>query len=118
MGADHRRQHRIAVALEVRIRGVDRAGLAFEETIHSDNISRGGCSLDVSRELDLGAELDIEILRRVPGRRDPVSFLTRGVVVRSAPTGPAGEDRYLIGIQFTGPHFPTYASEDTASEGS
>ena len=112
MGAEHRRQHRIAVALEVRIRGVDRAGLPFEEVIHSDNISRGGCSLEVSRELDLGAELDIEILRHLPGRAGLI-FLTRGVVVRSVPTGPAGEDRYLIGIQFTGPHFPTYASEES-----
>jgi len=115
MGAEHRRQHRIAVALEVRIRGVDRAGLPFEEVIHSDNISRGGCSLEVSRELDLGAELDIEILRHLPGRAGLI-FLTRGVVVRSVPAGPAGEDRYLIGIQFTGPHFPTYASEDTTRE--
>ena len=110
MGEEPHRQHRIAVALEVRIRGVDRAGLPFEETIHSDNISRGGCSLEVSRELDLGAELDIEILRHLPGRGGLVSFLTRGVVLRSVP---AGEDRYLIGIQFTGPHFPTYASESS-----
>ena len=116
MGAEHRRQHRLAVALEVRIRGVDRAGIPFEETIHSDNVSRGGCSLEVSRELDLGAELDIEILRHVPGRRELISFLTRGVVVRAAPAGPAGEDRYLIGIQFTGAHFPTYTSENTGSE--
>lgn len=115
MGAEHRRQHRLAVALEVRIRGADRAGLPFEETIHSDDISRAGCSLEVSRELDLGAELDIEILRRLPGRGGLIPFLTRGVVLRSVP---AGDDRYLIGIQFTGPQFPTYASEDTASEGS
>ena len=114
MGLDDRRQHRIAVALEVRIRGTDRAGLPFEETTFSDNISRGGCSVEVPRELDLGAELEIEILRRIPGRREPSPFLTQGVVVRSVP---AGEDQYTIGIHFTGPHFPTYASEDTAPGG-
>ena len=113
MGAEHRRQHRLAVALAVRIRGVDRAGLPFEETGLSDDISRAGCSLEVSRELDLGAELDIEILRHLPGRRGLISFLTRGVVLRAVPAGPTGNDRYLIGVQFTGPHFPTYASEDT-----
>jgi len=114
MGADHRRQHRIAVALEVRIRGVDRVGLSFEEVIHSDNVSRGGCSVEIPRELNVGAELDIEILRHLPGRAGLI-FLTRGIVVRSAPAGPPGEDHYLIGIQFTGPQFPTYASEETAS---
>ena len=115
MGAEHRRQHRIAVALEVRIRGTDRAGLPFEETILSDDISRAGCSLEVSRELDLGAELDIEIHRRLPSRGGLSPFLTRGVVLRSAP---AGEDRYTIGIHFTGPQFPTYASENTENKGS
>ena len=116
MGAEHRRQHRIAVALEVRIRGVDRAGIPFEEAMHSDNVSRGGCSLELLRELEVGAPLDVEILRHLPGR-EGLLFLTRGVVVRCAPAGAPGEDRYLIGIQFTGPHFPTYASEETAGEG-
>ena len=114
MGVENRRQRRIAVALEVRIRGTDRAGLRFEETTFSDNLSRGGCSVEVSRELDLGTELEIEILRRIPGRREPSPFLTRGVVMRSVP---AGEDQYTIGIHFTGPHFPTYASENTGAGG-
>ena len=114
MGEENRRQHRLAVALEVRIRGTDRAGLPFEETTFSDNLSRGGCSLEVSHELDLGAELEIEILRRIPGRGEPSPFLTRGVVMRSVLSG---EDQYTIGIHFTGPHFPTYASENTAAGG-
>ena len=111
MGEENRRQRRLAVALEVRIRGTDRAGLSFEETTFCDNISRGGCSVEVSRELDLGAELEVEILRRIPGRRESSPFLTRGVVMRS---DPSGEHQYTIGIHFTGPQFPTYASEDTA----
>ena len=114
MGVEIRRQHRIAVALEVRIRGTDRAGLAFEETTFSDNVSRGGCSVEIPRELDLGTKLEIEILRRIPGRGEPSPFLTQGVVVRAIP---AGGDQYTIGIQFTGPRFPTYASENTAEGG-
>ena len=113
MGVEVRRQHRLAVALEVRIRGTDRAGLPFEDTTFSSNISRGGCSLEISRELDLGAELEIEILRRIPGR-EPILFLTQGVVLRSAPVG---EGHYTTGIHFTGPQFPTYASENTAAGG-
>ena len=114
MGAETRRQHRLAVALEVRIRGTDRAGRPFEETTSSSNVSRGGCSLEISRELEPGAELEIEILRRIPGRVEPSLFLTRGGVLRSVPVG---EGHYTTAIHFTGPHFPTYASEDTTAGG-
>ena len=114
MGAETRRQHRLAVALEVRIRGTDRAGLPFEETTSSSNVSRGGCSLEISRELNPGAELEIEILRRIPGRGEPTPFLTRGGVLRSVPVG---EGHYTTAIHFTGPQFPTYASEDTSAGG-
>ena len=117
MGVEHRRQHRLGVALEVRIRGVDRAGITFEETAFSHDISRGGCSLEISRELESGAELEVEILRHVPGPAGANPFETQGVVLRCVPAAgpdrpnPSGDDLYTVGIQFTGPHFPTYASE-------
>ena len=114
MGFQQRRQSRISVAMEVRIRGTDRSGLSFEETTSSDNVSRSGCSLPVSHELDLGTELEVEILRRIPGRTEPSPFLTRGVVMRSVPID---VERYMIGIQFTGPRFPTYSSENTTPGG-
>ncbi len=110
MSEESRRQRRMAVALEVRVRGNGRYGLPFEETVMSDDISRGGCSLDLSQELEIGAELEIEILRRVPGRGGSVPFLTQGVVLRTAPSG---ADQYQVGIRFTGPQFPTYSSEST-----
>ena len=121
MGVEQRRRNRLAVALEVRIGGTDRAGLAFEESVLTTNISRGGCSVELSRELDLGAEVEIEIFRRVPGTAGVRPFLTRGVVLRAAPATPADatglsmNDLYAVGIRFTGPQFPTYASENTAS---
>ena len=114
MGLENRRQHRISVALEVRIRGTDLYGLPFTETTSSSNVSRGGCSVETSYELAMGAELEVEILRRVPGRSEPSLFLTQGVVMRVAK---AEEDRFAVGIQFTGPHFPTYSSESTATSG-
>jgi len=121
MGVEHRQQHRLAVALEVRIRGVDRAGITFEESVFSHDISRGGCSLEISREVEVGAELEVEILRHVPGPAGTSPFETRGVVLRSvpaaAPDGASGEEVYTVAIQFTGPHFPTYASEETVAEG-
>ena len=110
MGMENRRQHRISVALEVQIRGTDLYGLSFAETTSSANVSRGGCSVETSYELAMGAELEVEILRRVPGRSEPSPFFTQGVVMRVAKTA---DDRYAVGIQFTGPHFPTYSSEST-----
>jgi len=111
MGVEHRRQHRLGVALEVRVRGVDRAGITFEESVLSHDISRGGCSLEISRELESGAELEVEILRHVPGPAGANPFETQGVVLRCVPAAGPGDDLYTVGIQFTGPHFPTYASE-------
>jgi hypothetical protein len=58
----------------------------------------------------MGSELEIEIYRRVPGPRGEAPFLTKGVVARIIPLE---LDQYSIGIQFTGPHFPTYSSEST-----
>ena len=115
MGVEHRRQHRLAVALEVKIRGTDRAGISFEESVFSHDISRGGCSLEISRELEVGAELEVEILRHLPGPAGAIPFETQGVVLRSVPAagpdGASGDEVYTVAMQFTGPHFPTYASE-------
>ena len=112
MGAENRRQRRIEVGLEIRIRGTDQYGLPFDETTTSDNVSRSGCSLETSHEVAVGAELEIEILRRVPGRAGRTPFLTKGVVMRATQLEP---DLYALGIQFTGPRFPTYSSEESAS---
>lgn len=110
MSFEHRRQRRLAVALEVRVRGTDRYGLPFEEKVMSDDISREGCSLELTQELEVGAELEVEILRRIPGRPVSVPFLTQGVVQRIIPLG---ADQYRVGIRFTGSHFPTYSSESS-----
>ena len=112
IGAESRRQRRIAVGLETRIRGTDRYGLPIDETAISSNVSRGGCSLETAREVVVGAELEITIDRRIPGRTTATPFLTRGVVMRVSQVQP---DLYSIGIQFTGPHFPTYSSEEATS---
>ena len=102
-----RRQHRIGVALDVRIRGKDRHGQPFEEMTHSDDVSRGGCSFHTTHELGVGTELEIEIFRHIVGS---LPFLTRGMVLRVA----AAEGRqFSVGVRFTGPQFPTYTSEST-----
>ena len=121
MGVEHRRSHRLAVALEVKIRGTDIAGIRFEESVLSHDISRAGCSLEITREVEAGSELAVEILRHVPGPAGAVPFETQGLVMRSVPVagsdGASGDERYTVGIQFTGPHFPIYTSEESEAEG-
>ena len=111
MEEEGRRQRRIGVALEVRIKGVDRFGLPFEEAAVSDNISRGGCSFQLSNEVAIGAELEVEIHRNPVGRGAATPFLTTGEVLRM---NKSGEDKYTAGVRFTGPRFPTYSGEDTS----
>jgi hypothetical protein len=112
MGQELRRYHRVGVALEMRVRGTDRSGVAFEETTASDDVSRGGCSFHSAHEIEMGKEVELEIYRRTAPRRAPTPFLTTGVVVRATQLEP---DQYQVSVQFTGPQFPAYASETTTS---
>jgi hypothetical protein len=109
VGEEQRRQHRIGVALEVLIRGANRFGIRFEESTHSNDVSRGGCSFYTAHEVAVGAELDIEIVRHITGSQS--SFLTRGLVLRAKQEAP---DRMLVAVRFIGPQFPTYSSESTS----
>ena len=105
MSEPQRRQHRIGVALELRIRGRSSAGKLFEETTQSHDVSRGGCSFLTAHELAVGAEIEIEIFRHYG-----LPFATRGQVLRATQSE---LDRYSVGVRFTGPQFPTYSSEIT-----
>jgi hypothetical protein len=105
VGDQQRRQHRIGVSLELRIRGRDVPGFVFEESTQSHDVSRGGCSFETTHEVAVGAELDIEILRHYG-----LPFTTTGQVLRATRAGPG---RYTLGVRFTGPQFPTYSSEIT-----
>ncbi len=113
MTDDQRRHHRIGVALEVKIRGETREGNAFEETVHSNDVSRGGCSFQTEHDLPEGTELEIEIYRRITGPLGQTPFLTQGSVVRIVSADPTHR---IVGVRFTGPQFPTYSSESTSSE--
>jgi len=105
-----RRHHRLGVALEMRVRGKDRMGISFEETTESDDVSRGGCSFHSSHEVETGAELELEILRRFVAHTPPTPFLTTGAVLRVVPLE---QERFEVSVRFTGPHFPSYSSEST-----
>ena len=111
MSEEMRRYHRMGVALEMQVSGSDRRGAAFEEKTSSDDVSRGGCSFHTQHELPTGTELELIIFRRSATRHPPTPFLTTGVVVRTANVD---ANHFKVSVRFTGPHFPTYASESTA----
>ena len=101
----------MGVALEMRVRGMGRDGLPFDEATLSSDVSRGGCSFELTQEVELDAQLELEITRRTAARRSPPPpFFTTGAVLRAIKLEPAG---WRICVQFTGPQFPTYASENT-----
>ena len=108
MEEQQRRQHRIGVALEVHIRGRDHQKLSFEEATQSNDVSRGGCSFYSTHEIELGSELEIEIVRYITGSAS--AFSTRGLVLRTAAEAPG---RHFVAVRFIGPQFPTYSREST-----
>jgi hypothetical protein len=110
VGQEQRRHHRLGVALEMKVRGKDRMGIPFEEMTESDDVSRGGCAFHCSHEMETGAELELEFLRRFAAHMQPAPFLTRGEVIRMVALE---AERFEVSIRFTGPHFPSYSSEAT-----
>lgn len=107
MGIEHRRQNRLNVSMRAWIRGKDKYGAAFDESVSSDNVSHGGLALLTARELEEGAELDITIDRPPIGRREQAPFFTTGKVVRIIPEG----ELHRVAVQFTGPQFRTFVRE-------
>lgn len=96
-----RRERRVQMRLPVAVRGVDRTGVRFDERTMSENVCRGGVAFVLSREIDVGVDLEISIPLPRQGREEEGNFATRGrvrhIMVR-------GEGR-MIGVEFTGPHF-------------
>jgi hypothetical protein len=109
MEEGHRRQHRIGVALDVFISGTNRYGHPFEEMTSSNDVSRGGCSFYTAHEVDVGAVLEVEIIRHLTSAQS--TFMTQGQVLRANKEGP---ERVLVAVRFIGRQFPTYSSESTS----
>ena len=110
-GSERRRQRRIQITLPITIRGVDANGVPFEEVIEIYDVSRGGASFITLQRLEMGAEMEVTIPRRIPGRAEATEFLTTGSVVRLK-QNPDGSRE--VGLKFVGPQFPTYVPESTS----
>jgi hypothetical protein len=112
-GIERRKEKRVQVHLPVEIRGTDRNGARFDETTTSENLCRGGVAFTLSRELDLGAMLDISIpLPRGAQKSDDADFATRGQVRH---VYMAGSSR-VFGVAFTGPRFHRMFVSETATD--
>jgi hypothetical protein len=108
--AERRREKRIQVRLPVGIRGTDRSGTRFDERTTSENVCRGGVAFTLSRELDLGAVLEI-IIPPPPGRQGENDFATRGQVRHICVT----DNGRVFGVAFTGPRFHRMFSPESPS---
>jgi hypothetical protein len=110
---ERRREKRVQVHLPVEIRGTDRDGRRFDETTTSENLCRGGVAFTLSRELDLGAMLDISIPLPRGSQKSDADFATRGQVRH---VYMAGSSR-VFGVAFTGPRFHRmFVSESAATD--
>jgi hypothetical protein len=98
---ERRRERRLQVRLPVEIRGTDRSGAQFDERTTSENLCRGGVAFTLSRELELGTDLEIYIPLPRPGQQGEADFVTRGQV-RHIHTAEGGR---IFGVAFTGPRF-------------
>ena len=103
-GIERRSEKRIAVRLQVRVRGADRNGAPFDELTTSENVCRNGLAFATPRELLPGANLEIQIApaARASDRPAP-DFSTRGHVAHIAPA--TAERQFIVGVKFTGPRF-------------
>jgi len=111
-GIERRREKRVQVRLPVEIRGTDRSGARFDETTTSENLCRGGVAFTLSRELDLGAMLDISIPLPRGGPEGEKDFATRGEVRH---VHLAGSSR-VFGVAFTGPRFHRMFVSEAAAD--
>jgi PilZ domain len=109
---ERRREKRVQVHLPVEIRGTDRSGSRFDETTTSENLCRGGVAFTLSRELELGAMLDISIPLPRGGQQGETDFATRGEVRH---VYMAGSSR-VFGVAFTGPRFHRMFVSETAAD--
>ena len=108
---ERRREKRVQVHLPVEIRGTDRSGKQFDERTTSENLCRGGVAFTLSRELDLGANLEINIPLPRAGQKGETDFATRGEVRHVHTT----ENGRIFGVAFTGPRFQRMFVSESAT---
>jgi hypothetical protein len=83
-GPERRRKLRICAPIPVRVQGMDRAGVLFDQETSLDNLSARGLFLRLCRPVAESAKLSFRIHLTAPkGTRSPgMLFKARGIVRR------------------------------------
>ena len=107
---DKRSQRRVEAAIPIQVRGVDAAGMEYDDATTALEVSRRGLSFLTKHELPVFAMLTIVIPGRGPVRPEegPTDFFTEATVVRSFKED---EEFYRVGVRFMGATLPMYCSE-------
>lgn len=109
---EHKRsQHRVEAAIPIQVRGLDAAGMAYDESTTAVEVSRRGLSFLTRHELAPSATLTVVIPGRGPSRSDdegPADFFAQATVTHSVKED---HERYFVGVRFVGATFPMYSPE-------
>ena len=112
-GDDRRKQRRISVGLDIVVRGQDREGHRFDTTSQILDVSRTGASFLTTRDIAMGADLEVMIPKLGLGRASKDDYQTLAHVVRVVDDPVSGQR--VIGVQFVGPRFNrVFITEETA----
>ena len=85
--------------LPVGVRGEDQNGAGFDEKTYSEDLCRGGMAFVLSRALEPGARVEIQLTQPTPeGSMEPGHYVTGGQVrhVQAIKSGA------VIGVAFVG----------------
>jgi len=110
---ERRTERRIAVHLPLQVRGKDRDGVAYEVSTETENVCRSGTAFVISREIDLGATVEITITLPPKYRQEASDFATVGRIVHVKP-GKSKHEK-VVGVEFTGPRFHRIFAPETPS---
>ena len=98
------------MAIPVQVRGLDAAGLEYDDSTTALEVSRRGLSFLTKRNLAIFATLTVVIPGRGPVRPEEgaTDFFTEATVVRSVKED---EEFYRVGVRFMGATLPMYSAE-------
>lgn len=109
-GENKRSQRRVEAAIPIQVRGLDSAGVEYDDSTNALEVSRRGLSFLTKRDLAMFAPLTIVIPGRGPLRPNegPSDFFAEATVVRTI----REDDEYFrVGVRFMGATLPMYSSE-------
>jgi len=102
-----RKQKRIDVGLTLTVRGTDKHGVPFADSVHTTNISRTGASFHLRREVTVGMNLELEFAPR-PGRAEEEFTMSARIVRAERDTF---DGSFHLGVQFSRRFLRVYVPE-------